>query len=613
MDRGVVPPQLAIAILLTLVVWTSVPGARAITSGWGYATTIESYAAEAYGPKVVMDDTGNSIAVWQYWYPPYSFADVVANRYVVGVGWGVPEILGFGRPGLLALAGDSTGNATTLWVQSTSEPPPAVDVLFARRYVVGRGWASPEPIAMGNFSELATPKVGLDVFGGGIAVWLASNQTRYQVWGNQYTLGQGWGTPAMIATGDTSASLREVAVDPTGNAIASWSEPNRIWASRLTVGAGWGTPQQISEIGGIGGWGPPSVAGNAAGDVIAVWSQEHTTLCCGTRFSIWSSRFAVANGWGIPTVIETDVSGDAGNPVVASDPSGNAIAMWYYANGGFRVRANRYVVGSGWGVPTTLMSRTFWPGPASTPDVAVDAAGNAIALWTAPEASLPYGDKVWSARYSVGSGWETPTRIETNLGYAGFPDVSVNSHGDATAVWSQESGRWFKIWANRYLVPDTTPPLLVLTSPPDGMTTSDPTVLVSGSTEPGALLTVNALVVDVASDGFFSTEIALHEGSNVIVVGAADPSGNRASAVVTVTYTNPATSLEENLRDVLEQLNQTTVELESIRGTVVIFVGVVAGLSAAVVGMIAWQVSVYRRQTKRSSANLRPPHGGPDR
>jgi flagellin-like hook-associated protein FlgL len=112
---------------------------------------------------------------------------------------------------------------------------------------------------------------------------------------------------------------------------------------------------------------------------------------------------------------------------------------------------------------------------------------------------------------------------------------------------------------------DTTPPVLTLTSPTEGTTFDVPTVLVSGTTEPGVLLTVNGFVVTVAADGTFSVLLALSEGSNTITATATDDAGNTATDSVTVTHANPLTALEQQLQQALDELNATRDELATIQ------------------------------------------------
>jgi len=121
-------------------------------------------------------------------------------------------------------------------------------------------------------------------------------------------------------------------------------------------------------------------------------------------------------------------------------------------------------------------------------------------------------------------------------------------------VWYQWDGARYNIWSNRYIAPDTTPPSLSLDSPSDGLTTETPVVTASGTTEPGAALSINGISVTVESDGSFSCTIALVEGINTVAATATDASDNSATVSVSVTYINPVHELEEELNDALDEL-----------------------------------------------------------
>lgn len=100
---------------------------------------------------------------------------------------------------------------------------------------------------------------------------------------------------------------------------------------------------------------------------------------------------------------------------------------------------------------------------------------------------------------------------------------------------------------NVSIVVDITPPTLSLTSPTEGATVEVASVTITGTTEPGARVTVNGLVADVSASGAFSFILALVEGDNTITARATDPAGNNRTVSVTVTFANPVPGLEEDL------------------------------------------------------------------
>ena len=63
-----------------------------------------------------------------------------------------------------------------------------------------------------------------------------------------------------------------------------------------------------------------------------------------------------------------------------------------------------------------------------------------------------------------------------------------------------------------------------------------PTVSISGTTTPDAVVSVNGVLVDVDGEGNFTSTVALEEAPNVIEVVASDFQGNKVSAVLTIIY-----------------------------------------------------------------------------
>src|SRR5205809_7154555 len=81
--------------------------------------------------------------------------------------------------------------------------------------------------------------------------------------------------------------------------------------------------------------------------------------------------------WAGAVLIETDNAGDAVFPDIGMDAAGNAIAVWRQWDGvSSNIWANRYTAGSGWGVATLIETGT---GCNFRPGIAV--AGNGNAVW----------------------------------------------------------------------------------------------------------------------------------------------------------------------------------------------------------------------------------------
>jgi len=274
--------------------------------------------------------------------------------------------------------------------------------------------------------------------------------------------GKSWGTAQLIETDNAGdALLPRIAFDGNGNAIAVWAQSDgmryNIMANRYAAGSGWGTTQPIETNDGEANHlliesTPPQVAFDASGNAIVVWSQSD-----GTRWNIWSNRYIAGSGWGTAQLIETDNTGDASSPKIAFDITGNAIAVWFQLvelpfplmGQRYSIRANRYTAGAGWGTAVPVDIGLSSVDRSGSVNIAIGANGDAIAVWQQNDGS---NFNIWANHYTPGSGWGVPGLIETsNLGNAFSPSIVIDNAGNAIAVWIQWDGVNNSAWANRYI------------------------------------------------------------------------------------------------------------------------------------------------------------------
>ncbi|MBU1158607.1 MAG: hypothetical protein KKE24_04635 [Candidatus Thermoplasmatota archaeon] len=361
-------------------------------------------------------------------------------------GWGIATLIEIDDAGdaqFPDVAVDASGNAIAVWEQDDG----IRNNILSSRYVVGTGWGTPMYIELD--SETAHyPKVALDDSGNATAVWQQSDGVRYNIWSNRYVIGSGWVGATLVETDDVGSAYHpEVAVDESGNAIAVWYQDDAscysIYSNRYVVGTGWGavTPIETSDLGNAY---DPQVAVDDSGNAIAVWYQYD-----GAHNNIYTNRYFVGTGWGMATLLETDDMGNAYYPQIAIDGLGDAIAVWYQSNGvNYDVYSNRYVVGTGWG--TVTLVETDDAEGVGDPQVVVDDSGNAMVVWEQFDGAIY---SIWSNRYVVGTGWGTETLVETeDLRSAHDPQIAIDGSGNAVAVWGQYDGTRVNIHSNRYVV-----------------------------------------------------------------------------------------------------------------------------------------------------------------
>ena len=342
--------------------------------GWGTAELIEMYDGDAGGPQVVIDPGGNAIAVWIQ--SDGTRGSIWSNRYVAGTGWGTAELIETDSAGdalLPQVAVDGSGNVVAIWYQDDGTR----FNIWSNRYVAGTGWGVAELIETDNAGHALYPQVAVDVSGNAVAVWHQYDGTTYNIWSNRYVAGTGWGMAELIETDNAGhAYYPQVAADASGNAVAVWEQHdgtrNNIWSNRYVAGTGWGTAELIETNEDSAEH--PQVAVDPSGNAVAVWYQYD-----GTRNNIWSNRYVAETGWGTSELIETNNGGDAYDPQVAVDPGGNAVAVWEQSDGiRDNIWSNRYVAGTGWAAPELIETDD---GDAEHPQLAVDPSGNAVAVW----------------------------------------------------------------------------------------------------------------------------------------------------------------------------------------------------------------------------------------
>jgi hypothetical protein len=296
-------------------------------------------------------------------------------------------------------------------------------------------------------------EVGVDADGNAVAVWSQQAPSADDVWSSRYVRAdEAWapGEKINLKSGVERDSV-SVSVNAAGSALATWVRGFGaedivlgIWAASDGV---WSRPAGRINHGGADGAMPPDavprLSMNADGVAMAVWIEIDAA-----RESVWANRFAPASGWQEePSLVEDSDAALASSPAVAVDPGGNAIAVWSMADTAtFNIWSARYTVGNGWGEAAVIENNDS--GDAEVPQIGVDAQGNAVAVWRQTNGARY---DIWSNRYTQGD-WGGAVRIEPDddESDADAPQVAVSPSGTAVAVWSLSDGEREEVWANDY-------------------------------------------------------------------------------------------------------------------------------------------------------------------
>jgi PKD domain len=235
-----------------------------------------------------------------------------------------------------------------------------------------------------------------------------------------------WLTPQAVSQEDQNASQQQVAFDQNGDAVAVWDSSGGpqpvVMASARPAGGAFSAPQTLSD--------PseptqsPDVAGDAEGDAVAVWLQSD-----GADYRVLAAYRPAGGSFGAPQTL-SPAGYEAREPRAAMNAAGEAVIVWSLASGlSEEVQASTAAPGGTFGTPVALTSFTS---AASLPQIALDSHGDAIAVWEGWDGA---NVRIEDAVRPAGGSFAEPQYLSPAGDNAGTPQVAFDAGGDALAVW----------------------------------------------------------------------------------------------------------------------------------------------------------------------------------
>jgi hypothetical protein len=235
-----------------------------------------------------------------------------------------------------------------------------------------------------------------------------------------------WLTPQALSSPGQDASEQQVAFDPGGDAVVVWKDATlpytTIFASARAPGGSFSAPQALSEAGEDAS--RPDVAIDAHGDAIAVWLRSD-----GSHERVQAAYRAAGGSFGTPQTLSV-AGAEAEQPRVAMNGAGEAVAVWSVSAGGqAEIQAATAAPGGSFGAPVDLSGL---PSTVSVPQVALDSHGDAIAVWDGWDGA---NIRIEAAVRPAGGSFGAPQYLSPAGSNADVPQVAFDSAGDALAVW----------------------------------------------------------------------------------------------------------------------------------------------------------------------------------
>jgi hypothetical protein len=233
-----------------------------------------------------------------------------------------------------------------------------------------------------------------------------------------------WLAPKNLSASGNGGELN-VRVDAAGDAFAVWTRSGTVQAAQRPAGGTWSAVQDIS--GSCIAAQAVELAVSSAGKAVAVWECPK-----GGNTIVQATTRRPGGSWSAPHELSAP-GHDAHVPQVALDRAGHALAVWTRSNGtDVIVQAALQRASGAWAAPETVSQPGF---DVDRPDVALDARGNGVAVWQSFDGS----DSVIQAATRTAAGsWGAFQRL-SSPGNAERPHVGIDAAGEAVAVWSFRS------------------------------------------------------------------------------------------------------------------------------------------------------------------------------
>ena len=241
------------------------------------------------------------------------------------------------------------------------------------------------------------------------------------------------------------ATETDVARDHSGQGLVLWTE--RVNGSHWIKARRMNSAEPGVTLSTAGDAAAPRLAVDGKGNALAVWTQYSNA-----RNSVWASHYTASlNLWDAPRMVSSAAAvANAELPDLSLDLAGNAIAVWQQGDG-------RNIHSDGWAARYRADSGS-WSAPAMVSDglnsahslrVAVNASGQGLLAWEQERGdgsdSISQPTDIWVRMFSTSAGWASPTLVNASAGKAntayvyGTLALDVNAKGHAAVLWSQRA------------------------------------------------------------------------------------------------------------------------------------------------------------------------------
>jgi hypothetical protein len=321
----------------------------------------------------------------------------------------------------LATAADPLGRVHVAW--SDIAPPAPVRIRTVR---ADGTLTAVQDLGVGVVSDIAVDSTGRTV-----VVWVDGGGANQVIRARVYSVGAAPGPVLDLSAPGQDASAAQVAVSPSGRAVAVWQRSDGtdeiVQARAIDLSnSALGPVQELSAAGADAEL--PHVAVDAQGRATFVWQRP--VILLGSPTTVIQSRRRAADGTlSVTTDVSANQLNDAANARVAVDGAGRAAIVWEHPlspGSGFLFGQRRDAGGS---LVHAIAPGGDLPDP-QFPSVAVDSSGRGFIAWTRSGGPTHARPALVQAQTLAPDGRLGPI---TTIGPAAFgrPEIEIDASGNA--------------------------------------------------------------------------------------------------------------------------------------------------------------------------------------
>lgn len=336
--------------------------------------------------------------------------------------WGTPQLMetngDFNVGSRVLTAISPTGSyAMVMWEQSDGTPTLDTRKVFSRRYVAGQGWSP--AVAVPGVSTTSSSQALLEgrllIDSAGTATWMRPNlETR------RFTL-TGWGNPFLPPA--RSGGLLSAAVMDASGDIGVVISGQDVYNIALPAGANSWLQWARVDASGVLDAKDADVAISANGTAMAVWRERNPG---DSNYSMKAARYLPqSGGWQAPVSIDDsfDNVSTESLPRVAMDGAGNAIAVWHQ---GDSLYYNVFSATTGWGTAVEVDANAVSSVFSARIRLVMTATGRAVVTWNSGIFAVK------SMQYTPGAGFSAPVVVNT---YGIDTQLGQDAEGNVVIVY----------------------------------------------------------------------------------------------------------------------------------------------------------------------------------